>query len=64
MRTDWKGIAPALSTPVNPEGALDEGSFCRQVRWNIEKGAHMVVASLMAGEFEKFSDQERTRTYV
>ncbi|MHC4591749.1 MAG: dihydrodipicolinate synthase family protein [Planctomycetota bacterium] len=64
MRTDWKGIAPALSTPVDQEGALDEESFCRQVRWNIEKGAHMVVASLMAGEFHKFSNQERMRTFV
>lgn len=39
MRIDWKGIFPALSTPCDDTGALDEESLRNEVRWNIEKGA-------------------------
>lgn len=63
MRTDWKGIVPALSTPVDENGVLDEESMRSEVRWNIEKGAHMVAVSLMAGEFHKFTDAERMKTF-
>ncbi len=63
MRIGWRGIFPALSTPCDDSGALDEGSLREQVRWNIDKGTHGVIVSLMAGEFHKFSDQERMRTY-
>jgi len=64
MRIDWKGIAPALSTPVDDDGVLDEESMRSQVRWNIEKGAHMLTVSLMAGEFHKFTDAERMKTFA
>jgi dihydrodipicolinate synthase/N-acetylneuraminate lyase len=63
MRTDWKGIFPALSTPSDDNGALDEESLRSEVRWNIEVGAHGVIVSIMAGEFHKFSDQERMRAF-
>jgi dihydrodipicolinate synthase/N-acetylneuraminate lyase len=52
-----------LSTPCDDWGALDEDSLRTEVRWSIAKGAHGVIVSLMAGEFHKFSDQERMRTY-
>jgi len=63
MRIDWHGIYPALSTPCDDAGALDEESLRNEVRWNIEKGAHGVIVSIMAGEFHKFSDAERVRAY-
>jgi 4-hydroxy-tetrahydrodipicolinate synthase len=63
MRIDWKGIVPALSTPCDETGMLDEESLRSQVRWNIEVGAHGLAVSLMAGEFEKFSEEERKRTF-
>jgi 2-keto-3-deoxy-L-arabinonate dehydratase len=63
VRTDWKGIFPALSTPCDDSGALDEGSLRSEVRWNIEKGAHGLIVSIMSGEFHKFSGAERMRTY-
>jgi dihydrodipicolinate synthase/N-acetylneuraminate lyase len=46
---------PALSTPVDGNGELDKESMRSEVRWNIEKGAHMFAVSLMAGEFHKFA---------
>ncbi|HEY64088.1 MAG TPA: dihydrodipicolinate synthase family protein [Caldilineae bacterium] len=63
MRIDWHGIFPALSTPCDDTGALDEESLRNEVRWNIEKGAHGLIVSIMAGEFHKFSDEERKRCY-
>lgn len=63
MRIDWRGIYPALSTPCDDSGALDEDSLRKEVRWNIDVGAHGVIASIMAGEFHKFSDAERMKTY-
>ena len=63
MRIDWHGIYPALSTPCDDSGALDEESLRNEVRWNIEKGAHGVIVSIMSGEFHKFSDAERMRAY-
>ena len=62
MRVDWKGIAPALSTPTDDDGALDKESMRSEVRWNIESGAHIMAVSLMAGEFHKFSDAGRIET--
>jgi len=63
LRIDWRGIVPALSTPVDENGALDEESLRSEVRWNIEKGAHLLAVSLMAGEFEKYTDAERIRCF-
>lgn len=63
MRIDWHGIYPALSTPCDDEGRLDEASLRNEVRWNIEQGAHGVIVSIMSGEFHKFSDAERMRSY-
>lgn len=54
---------PALSTPCDENGVLDEESMRSEVRWNIDKGAHAVAASLMAGEFHKFTDAERIKTF-
>jgi len=60
---DWHGIYPALSTPCDDGGVLDEESLRNEVRWNIEKGAHGLIVSIMSGEFHKFSDAERMRSY-
>jgi len=63
LRIDWKGIAPALSTPTDDSGLLDKESLCSEVRWNIDVGAHMLAVSIMAGEFHKFTDAERVETF-
>jgi dihydrodipicolinate synthase/N-acetylneuraminate lyase len=61
LRTDWKGIIPALSTATNDRGEIDEASMRHLVRFNIEKGAHGLAVLIGAGEFYKFSDMERMR---
>jgi 4-hydroxy-tetrahydrodipicolinate synthase len=56
-----KGIIPALSTPVTEDGAFDEEGQRSVVRFNLDRGAHAVAASIIVGEFFKFSDEERKR---
>jgi 4-hydroxy-tetrahydrodipicolinate synthase len=63
LKIEWRGIFPALSTPCDSNGALDVESLRNEVEWSIDKGAHGVIASIVAGEFYKFSDSERMKIY-
>ena len=54
---------PALSTPTNKNGELDEEGLRSEVRANIGWGAHGLAVSIIAGEFYKFSNGERLRTF-
>jgi len=59
----WRGIFPALSTPTNRKGELDEESLRSEVEWNIKWGAHGLAVSIIAGEFYKFAENERMRIF-
>ena len=63
MASKWKGIFPALSTPTDGRGELDEESLRSEVRANIEWGAHGLAPSIVAGEFYKFTEEERRRIF-
>jgi 4-hydroxy-tetrahydrodipicolinate synthase len=58
-----KGVIPALSTPTTAKGELDEASLRSLVSRNIEWGVQGLAASIVAGEFYKFSDDERLRSF-
>jgi dihydrodipicolinate synthase/N-acetylneuraminate lyase len=57
------GVIPALITPTTPKGRLDEKSLRSLVARNVEWGVQGVAVSIVAGEFYKFSDDERRRTF-
>jgi 4-hydroxy-tetrahydrodipicolinate synthase len=59
----WAGIFPALSTPTDRRGRLDEAGYRSMVRRNIDWGAHGLCASIIAGEFYKFTEEERMRVF-
>jgi len=63
MKPYWRGIFPALSTPTNEKGELDEESLRSEVSSNIEWGAHGLAVSIIAGEFYKFTESERLRAF-
>ncbi len=63
MKPCWRGIFPALSTPTDEKGELDEESLRSEVYSNIEWGAHGLAVSIIAGEFYKFAESERLRTF-
>jgi len=57
------GTIPALSTLCDDNGELDEESERSLVRTSIGWGANGVAVSIIAGEFYKFTDSERKRTF-
>lgn len=58
-----KGIVPSLHTITTSEGDLSEEDIRAQVRFNVECGVHGLAVGLGAGEFYKFSDEERKRLF-
>jgi len=54
---------PALSTVTNDKGELDEEGFRSEIRQNIEWGAHGLCPAIIAGEFYKFSEEERVKQF-
>ena len=57
------GVIPALSSPTKKDGGLDEKSFRSLVDRNIEWGVDGLAITILAGEFYKFSDEERGRLF-
>lgn len=58
-----KGIVPSLHTITTPQGDLSEEDIRTQVKFNIECRVHGLAVGLGAGEFYKFSDEERKRLF-
>ncbi|MEM2456710.1 MAG: dihydrodipicolinate synthase family protein [Candidatus Bathyarchaeia archaeon] len=58
-----RGIVPSLHTITSPNGELSEEDIRSEVRFNIECGVHGLAAGLGAGEFYKFSDEERKKLF-
>jgi dihydrodipicolinate synthase/N-acetylneuraminate lyase len=57
------GIIPALSTLTNDSGDFDEESERSLVRKSIEWGSSGLAVSIIAGEFYKFTDSERKKSF-
>jgi dihydrodipicolinate synthase/N-acetylneuraminate lyase len=58
-KPDWSGVFPALCTVTDAKGNLDVDGMKAQVEANIEWGANGVCPGIIAGEFFKFSEEER-----
>ena len=61
MRVDWSGVFPALCTVTDSRGDFDEGGMRAQVRANLRWGVNGLCPAIIAGEFYKFSEEERMR---
>jgi dihydrodipicolinate synthase/N-acetylneuraminate lyase len=59
VKPDWSGVFPALCTVTDAEGNLDVEGMRAQVDANVEWGADGVCPGIIAGEFFKFSEDER-----
>ena len=57
------GIIPAVSTLTNDSGDFDEESERSLVRASIDWGATGIAVSIIAGEFYKFTDGERKKSF-
>ncbi|MEM2167478.1 MAG: dihydrodipicolinate synthase family protein [Candidatus Bathyarchaeia archaeon] len=58
-----KGIVPSLHTITSSDGEICEEDIRSEVRFNIESGVHGLAVGLGAGEFYKFSDDERKKLF-
>jgi 4-hydroxy-tetrahydrodipicolinate synthase len=58
---NWRGIFVIIVTPFTKDYELDEHSLRREVRFNVQAGAHGLVGPANASEFSTLSDDERKR---
>ncbi len=59
VKPDWSGVFPALCTVTDEKGNLDVAGMRAQVDANIKWGADGICPGIIAGEFFKFSEDER-----
>ncbi len=60
---DWHGSLPAMTTPFDREGRIDETSFCRNLDRLLAGGATGIVVGGCTGEFWALTHEERKRLY-
>lgn len=57
----FKGSLPALITPFDQNGAVDEKAFCELVEWQIQEGSHGLVPVGTTGESPTLTHEEHKR---
>ena len=57
----FKGSIPALITPMNEDGSIDEAGFQKFVDWQIKEGSSGVVPTGTTGESPTLSSEEHKR---
>ena len=60
---DWSGVFPAMTTPFDDDGKIDEKEFAESVDRLIDAGANGFVVAGCTGEFWTLSHEERARYY-
>lgn len=60
---DWHGSLPAMTTPFDAEGRIDEKAFARNVDRLLADGATGFIVGGCTGEFWALSHEERKRLF-
>ena len=60
---DWQGSFPAMTTPFDAQGRIDEQAFARSMDRLLADGATGLVVGGCTGEFWALSHDERKRLY-
>ena len=60
---DWDGVMPAIITPFDRQGRIDEDAFCRFVDINVDWGVTGIVVTGCSGESWAMTNDERKRVY-
>lgn len=60
---DWRGYLPAMTTPFDRSGALDEEALGRLVEWLVGQGMHGLVLAGTSGEWFSLSLEEKERLF-
>lgn len=59
MNEPFRGVGPALVTPMGPDGALDMDAFARHVERVVDAGVHFLVPCGTTGESATLSNDEQ-----
>jgi 4-hydroxy-tetrahydrodipicolinate synthase len=61
QKHDWTGVLPAITTPFQPDGAIDEPFLADHVRWLLGHGCRGIVALGSLGEGATLGFDEKVR---
>ena len=61
QKHDWSGVLPAITTPFQPDGTLDEAFLADHVRWLLGHGCRGIVALGSLGEGATLGFEEKVR---
>ena len=59
--TEFRGVYPAIITPMGPDGELNEAAFREVMEFNIRSGVHGFWVAGGTGESVLLTDEENTR---
>ena len=59
--SEFRGVFPAVATPMTPEGKLNESAFRRMIEFNIEAGVDGFWVAGGSGESVLLDDEENNR---
>lgn len=59
MQMNWKGVFPAITTPFEPNGGIDEGFLAAHCQWMIDAGCHGIVPLGSLGEGATLTQDEK-----
>jgi 1-pyrroline-4-hydroxy-2-carboxylate deaminase len=60
-KADWRGVFPAITTPFDDDGQVDEGFVAKHVSWLIEHGCTGIVPLGSLGEGNTLRFDEKVR---
>ena len=61
MKAEFRGVFPAVITPMTPEGALNEEAYRKVIEFNIQAGVHGFWIAGGTGESVLLDDEENRR---
>lgn len=61
QKSDWTGVFPAITTPFDAEGKVDEAALGEHVRWLVASGCRGIVPLGSLGEGATLSHDEKVR---
>ena len=61
MKTEFRGLFPAVVTPMTPEDSLNEEAFRKIIEFNIQAGVHGFWVAGGTGESVLLDDEENNR---
>ena len=61
LKRDWAGVIPAITTPFDAAGNVDEAFLAEHARWMLESGCRGIVALGSLGEGATLAFDEKVR---